>query len=727
MAFSSFSIICAQEKFKPGIYVSQGEQKGIELNINKDNTYELVLMSGELNVVNDTLKLKNKYANGDKFQVKEIKTETKSNGLLLRFSSKNIYYYATQVFVGTQKEDNSLVEYKSMKDLFEGKEYGYESDNLDVEIEKVKYVYLVLKQEGKITSSKYLINDKVSGLDIKSLTNGVANLELNAFYTDENTIAVSDGKQPIIFTLVNKDKEVVTESLKAIEIDDNAKITLPELEEQDYYATVEEVVDSAYAESNYAFKHSLNKTLNEALETLKKTPNKFLIITNDTDKKSFDDFIEMNETSLSYSMDYEYNEIYDSYNFYQASTKDKKWFDKDEKKPQIVIVNSLGNVLYRTTGTLKENEGLIHYYSELYNELTKANIRNKVDLVFQKSKKSSADIVAVFMGIQSLGRNYNDVYEVASVEAVEAVAEEVLEESYYGSETIKDSQNLYKLKTNKEVLIFNLKQLISEFDKSKKLDSDFLMVLKTELMNDGFNNRLFGDVFSSDNTELHYKISKYLVNNYTKINEFEKMQEPKDGDYKLKEAVVNFLNESANYELDTPLKNEITSLYKSFVVATDYDFNVTLGYFNVLKQVERVSNDFYGVFDTYFNTTFSNDYSVIEKLDDLYAENNEEYSWESYKSSFSNFLNEVAWSIVLDVDDVTLIKKAIKWSETSLKVTKKDGYYLDTLAQLYYKDGQKDKAIKTQKSALSAMKGEEDSSVYEEMQEVLDKMQNGTY
>ena len=73
------------------------------------------------------------------------------------------------------------------------------------------------------------------------------------------------------------------------------------------------------------------------------------------------------------------------------------------------------------------------------------------------------------------------------------------------------------------------------------------------------------------------------------------------------------------------------------------------------------------------------------------------------------------------------IKKAIKWSETSLKVTKKNGYYLDTLAQLYYKDDQKDKAIKTQKSALSAMKGEEDSSVYEEMQEVLDKMQNGTY
>jgi predicted Zn-dependent protease len=60
-------------------------------------------------------------------------------------------------------------------------------------------------------------------------------------------------------------------------------------------------------------------------------------------------------------------------------------------------------------------------------------------------------------------------------------------------------------------------------------------------------------------------------------------------------------------------------------------------------------------------------------------------------------------------------------------ITKNNPYYLDTLAQLYYKDGQKDKAIETQKKALQYS-----STVYEEqtlndMKEVLDKMQNGTY
>lgn len=724
IAFSYFSIISAQGKFKPGIYVSQGDQRGVELKINNDNTYDLVFMSGKLDIVNDTLRLTSKYANEDKFQVKEINVKTTSNGLLLRFPSKNLYYYATEMFIGTQKDKNSIVEYKSLRSLFGNKEYDFDNEDLDVEVEKVKYIHIVLKDKDKILSSKYEVADKVSGLEIQSTINSVTNLELNAFYTDENTIAVSDGKKPLIFTLVNEEKGMHTANLKAIEIDNNAKITLPETEED--YEAVEEAVDSAaYVESDYQFKHKLDKTLNEALETLKKTPNKFLVITNDTNKEEFDSFIEENEQTLTYYMSYEYEEEYDNFNFYQATKKENKYFDKGEKKPQIVIVNSLGNVLYRTIGTLKENITLLSYYSGFSGQLKKANVSNKVDVVFQKSNKTSAELITVFNTVQSLEKKYT--YEVASVVGVEDVDEESEELSYYEPETIQDLQNLYKLKTSKEVLVYNLKQLIAEFDKSKTLNSDLLMILKTELMNDGFNNRLFEEIDSNKNKELHYTITKYLVNNYSNIVEFEKTQELKEGDYNLKEAIVNYLNEATNYEMGAILKNETISLYKNFVVATNYDFNIMFGYFNVLKQVQSVDNDFYDTFDRYFNATFSKESNVIEKLDELYAKSTEEYSWITYKNTFSNFLNEVAWSIVLESNNISLIKKAIMWSEMSLKVTKNNGYYLDTLAQLYYKDNQKDKAIMTQKLALSAMEGDESTDVYQEMQEVLNKMQNGTY
>ncbi|NJM79513.1 MAG: hypothetical protein HC854_07735 [Flavobacterium sp.] len=46
---------------------------------------------------------------------------------------------------------------------------------------------------------------------------------------------------------------------------------------------------------------------------------------------------------------------------------------------------------------------------------------------------------------------------------------------------------------------------------------------------------------------------------------------------------------------------------------------------------------------------------------------------------------------------------------------------------MYYKDNQKEKAIATQKEALLAMKGEEESEAYIEMKAVLQKMETGTY
>lgn len=77
--------------------------------------------------------------------------------------------------------------------------------------------------------------------------------------------------------------------------------------------------------------------------------------------------------------------------------------------------------------------------------------------------------------------------------------------------------------------------------------------------------------------------------------------------------------------------------------------------------------------------------------------------------------------------DVFLIKKAITWSEASLKVEKNNHYYLDTLAQLYYKSGQKQKGIETEEKAIKFAQENEDDYNIEEYKNVLEKMQNGTY
>lgn len=68
----------------------------------------------------------------------------------------------------------------------------------------------------------------------------------------------------------------------------------------------------------------------------------------------------------------------------------------------------------------------------------------------------------------------------------------------------------------------------------------------------------------------------------------------------------------------------------------------------------------------------------------------------SFKSSFSNLANDFAWHVVEKSADKPIIQKAIVCSETSLKISKNVHYYLDTLAQLYYKNGEKSKAISTE-------------------------------
>lgn len=73
------------------------------------------------------------------------------------------------------------------------------------------------------------------------------------------------------------------------------------------------------------------------------------------------------------------------------------------------------------------------------------------------------------------------------------------------------------------------------------------------------------------------------------------------------------------------------------------------------------------------------------------------------------------------------MKDAINWSEYSLIVTKNNPYYLDTLAQLYYKDGQKDKAIITQELAVKFLNMDVEEQTASEIRETLTKMQNGTY
>ena len=138
-------------------------------------------------------------------------------------------------------------------------------------------------------------------------------------------------------------------------------------------------------------------------------------------------------------------------------------------------------------------------------------------------------------------------------------------------------------------------------------------------------------------------------------------------------------------------------------------------------------------FKSYFDSNLSTEKgNAIERLDSMFAtlDTNSDYSyngWNSFKDYHSNLANNAAWAAVLKPANNSFIKDAISWSEYSLIITKNNPYYLDTLGQLYYKDGQKEKAIATQKLAVKFLTAEIDEQTAVEIRETLTKMEDGTY
>jgi tetratricopeptide (TPR) repeat protein len=140
----------------------------------------------------------------------------------------------------------------------------------------------------------------------------------------------------------------------------------------------------------------------------------------------------------------------------------------------------------------------------------------------------------------------------------------------------------------------------------------------------------------------------------------------------------------------------------------------------IANKEEKELFSFYENFVSRFDTK-----NIVESLNNYY-ENNYELNWYNLKNDFSTMANNVSWYVVDNkISDPAKIKKAIEWSEMSLKLSRNNSYYMDTLAQLYYKNGDKQKAILTQEDAIKNYKDAEvNPDTLTEMKNVLEKMKS---
>jgi hypothetical protein len=748
VVFSSFSQTKSIEK---GSYLSTAKGQQIKLNLLDDNKFELVFYSGEYQIKGDSLLFVNNKNENNGFDL-EFKREKKPKKLKVKFLNPSYYSF----YIGTQK-GSEAVSYRKLWDIQSEVNPDFDKEVLEFDVDRADYLYLVYEGYADIKTQvfKYEIPKDASEVSIKYEQNLMSGLDISGFLdknTNELKIAERAGKNPLVF---KNEKDIQAENVsktntkvKPVDTQSVTNWTYPGKENTllnddfgnspvDSTSTVIEApivdyaVDSTVSYSNYNFKLKIENDLKSALSATKDFKSKYLVVyadnKNETAKKDFDAFVKDQERETSYNMYDKYNSVYDVFNYYLAGKDDKKWLksNKIESEPSIVILNGNGDILARAKSNLSEKQYQFSYYGDLYRKLQRTNALVLLDKTFKNKKATDADLIKA--------------YNFASV----------LESSYYyDQEELNEGDfAMTKAALDKKEVAQSWKKLIEAHQKDSKPDMYLVETIIKEIKNQGFTKQLFNEDRILNDTD--FLAIDYLLKHSDKIEEgLAEFNKSKGNDEYGQVPLMNNPTSEVSNALQQNMylsqdgvsgeinKDKVISIYKRIVNSGKGNFDAYRNYFDYLSQIEdkdTSNTTFLKEFRVYFdNQLTSGKESPIEKLDLLFTnlDSSSSYSydgWSSFKDYHSNLCNNAAWTVVLKPQNSNFIKDAIKWSEYSLVVTKNNPYYLDTLAQLYYKDGQKEKAMETQTLAVKYLNNTVDETTADDIKQTLDKMKNGTY
>lgn len=754
----SFSLFSQNNKLETGEYSSTTPAaESLKMILSDNNKFQLSILSGTYEVVNDSVYFKTSYDDTPKFGLEFSNPNPKSDKITIDLG-ENSYYRFYNVYVGIQKTSDATIEYKTIKELLNiTDDFDYERKQLSFEVDKSSFIYFVEENLYKETViEKYQIPINVSQIKVTYYSNDLGRLNLKGFYDQANKeLIVSEGKIPLKFSL-NKDikKDIIKENPieKRVEKD----WTYPGKKEVDNYDyTVDSTaVGVGYADEipKYVFKLKIEKTFVDAQKEASKYPNKMLVVFYDTNKnaqKEFDQYIEDYQNSNQYYMYDKYNPEYDNFNFYLATEKDKNSLKKlgiiDNQS--IIFFNSDGVKLYHTKAKISDDNFSYYNMSTIFSELKPINSYAQLDDVVSNKKKTISQFKQELVKITSSGRStyvssipppampVETIGEVQVVEdgkdnstqdfpvvEVDSATAAFQDYSYY--DILKEKNNLYKLKSTQDEVNAKFKNLLDFHQNDKVVDADLVTIIINELrLSAGFSGLLFNN-YNKELNANDYKSIDYLLKFF---NEIPLLQSEILG-YQFRK---DYILESISMALGrTENKNQIDKVLNYF----DKTTSITSDNIWVLKnkmiflKENKLDVQYLNTFNTYFKSYIKDDSSIIEQLDKKYNPD-VDYSWFEYKSTFANDLNTAAWYVVEKVKNTNLdiLANAIKWSEISLKIEKDNYYYLDTLAQLYYLNGQKDLGILTEQKAIDSAMLSSDSTLTEEYKAVLEKMKNGTY
>lgn len=720
-----------------GTYLSTNKGQKIKLNLLDDNKYELVFYTGGYEIKGDSLNFINTTKSENRFDL-SFATDKKAKKIKIKFLDPSYYSF----YIGTQK-GSETVQYQKLSDIKAKSDPDWEKTDLEFEIEKADFLYLVYEEyNGKSNVYKYALPKDVSEVTINYELEVLGDLKIAGFYdkkTNELKISEKGGKNPLVFLNEKEVQPVKPSKVVPLQSEIVSNWTYPgKTDYEELVDTATAVIDTsavvAYTEApaaaQYKFKLKIENNLKSAIAATKEKSSKFLVVLADNKNKlaktNFDAFVIGQEEQTSYNMYDNYNPQYDVFNYYLAGGDDKKWLknNKITDDPSVVVLNGNGDVLAVAKSDLTDKSYQFSYYGDFYRKLQRADAFVSIDKVFKNKKAADADLIRAFNKAALLETSYD-----------------------YDSDYTLDDPNstefvITKATVDKKEIAQTWKKLIEAHQKDTKPNLYLVETIVKEIKNQGFTKQLFNEDRILNDTD--YLAIDYLLKHSDTIEAERAAFNNKEGEIHTLGNVVSEISlalQQNTYVSQEGTSGEVNkdkniSIYKKIIALGKGNFESYRNYFDYLSQIEDKdgsNTNFLKEFGTYFDSNLASEKgSPIEKLDAIYTSLDpaSSYSydgWNSFKDYHSNLCNESAWKVVLKPQNASFIKSAIVWSEYSLVVTKNNPYYLDTLAQLYYKDGQKEKAIATQALAVKYLDKNVEEVTAGEIKETLSKMQNGTY
>ncbi|RED25370.1 hypothetical protein BD847_2120 [Flavobacterium cutihirudinis] len=734
LVFSGIFISFSQSKnIEKGTYLSTNKGEKIKLNLLDNNKYELVFYSGEYEIKGDSLLFAEKEKSENNFDL-VFTTNKKAKNIKINFKDPSYYL----LYIGTQKGKEE-VQYQRLSDIKTKVDPDYAKTDVEFEIEKTDYLYLVYEEyTGETTVCKYALPKDISEVKIEFEPAVMGSLKISGFFdkkTNQLTISEQSGKNPLVFTNEKNPQPENKSKVAALESQIVQNWTYPGKETgletegwgsavaADSTATPLYPVDSSYVK--YDFKLKIENNLKKAIDVTKEAKNKFLVIAVDTKNTTdFDTYIKDQETQIGYNMYDAYNPQYDVFNFYKAGKDDKKWLKANNIKtdPSTLIVNGNGDLLAISNSGIGDKQYQFSYYGDIYRKLLRTDAFVSIEKIFKNKKVIDSDLIRGFNKAAVLEPNYDDDLE------------------YSLTDLNSTEFTMNKPVLDKKSVSQSWKKLIEAHQKDAVPNLYLVETILKEIKNQGFTKQLFNEERVLNDTD--FLSIDYLLKHSVAIEEQRAGFNNKEGEIHTMGNVITEISAALQQNLYVSQegvsgeanKERVNTIYKKIIATGKGNFEAYRNYFAYLgksQDQEGYNSTFLKEFSTYFDANLVAA-SPIEKLDEMYSglDTKSDYAydgWNLFKEYHSNLCNSAAWSVVLKAENASFLKEALKWSEYSLIVTKNNPYYLDTLAQLYYKDGQKEKAISTQTLAVKYLDATIDEDTAQDIKEVLAKMQNGTY